>query len=57
MKVRVAFTVEVDLDAYEVNYGLERSKSAADARNYVNDIARSATGEALRLLDWGKVAD
>lgn len=34
MKVKVSFTVEIDADAWELNYGTDRANLREDVKNY-----------------------
>lgn len=46
MKIRVAFTLDIDVDAYTNEYGVERSEVRAD----LQALARSAIESHLRDL-------
>ena len=49
MKIKVAFTVEVDLDKWEAEY--RNSDSKADIRDIVRGHAEDATREWLLAVD------
>ena len=45
MKIKIEFTVDVDPDAWELNYGTNRNEVRDDVKGYIRNIA-------LRQLDF-----
>lgn len=51
MKVRVEFTVDIDPEAWEMNYGVPRSEQREDIRNYCEQGMRDQLREVGVLKD------
>jgi hypothetical protein len=51
MKVRVAFTVDIDPVAWRLNYGVDRRKVNADVKTYIENGARQQLREVGVLVE------
>ena len=53
MKIKIEFTVDVDPDAWELNYGTNRNEVRDDVKGYIKNIALSQLDVVGVLAEGG----
>ena len=53
MKIKIEFTVDVDVDAWELNYGTNRNEVRDDVKGYIKNIALSQLDVVGVLAEGG----
>ena len=53
MKIKIEFTVDVDVDAWDLNYGTNRNEVRDDVKGYIKNIALSQLDVVGVLAEGG----